>query len=65
MEMILQEGFAEMSAEETLEVEAGGVVGLVSNFLANRLIWTNANVMAKKQREMNDGLFFTTGPMIA
>jgi hypothetical protein len=49
MEMVLNNGFCEMSLNEMEMVEGGGfwstVVDGVSNFLVNRLIWTNAKIM--------------------
>ncbi len=49
MDIILNDGFYEMSLNEMEIVDGGGfwltVVDGVSSFLANRLVWTNAKIM--------------------
>lgn len=38
----------EMDSIELIEISGGGVVRFVSNFLSNKLIWTNANIVYNK-----------------
>ena len=45
MEMVLNNGFYEMTQDEMMEIVGGGfwdVVNSVTSFLANRIVWTNA-----------------------
>ena len=45
MEKVLDNGFCEMSQEEVMTTDGGGVLDLVTNFLTGRLIWSNAKHM--------------------
>ncbi len=45
MEKKIVSTFEEMEKEQMEKINGGGVVSVVSNFFANKIIWTNANVV--------------------